>query len=308
MMIRSAAMLVATVLFGLPQFADAGLRGHGAGCNTGCQTSAPCAPSCQPTCAPAPCEVQYVEKTVMVPQRSWEVKTVTCTVNRPEMRERTVQVCRRVPETNYVTKQYTVTVPEWQSKTVDYTVSKPVYETKTTTKTVMVPHYEEREATRQVCKMVPTTVTKTVCKDHGTWETKCGVDRCGCPTTCKVWVPNVVQEEVECTVMKPVMEAQPYTYKVCVMKPEEREHTYQVCNMVTETRQKEVRHMVCRQEVREKQVACTTYKTVMEDKVVPYCVMVPTQVTKEVRVPVCNMVPKTIQVPVRNCAPCVACR
>jgi hypothetical protein len=53
----------------------------------------------------------------------------------------------------------------------------------------------------------------------------------------------------------------------------------------------------------EAQVPRTTFKTVVEPKVVNYTAMVPVPVAKQVTVPVCTLVPKTI-----TCAVCPSCR
>src|SRR5690606_12065097 len=98
MMLRLALILTATWL-ALTQMAEAGPRHRHSGCTT-CSTN--CATGCSTACGTscASTEPQYVEKTVMVPQTVWETKMVTKTVCRPETRESTYKVCKRVPETN----------------------------------------------------------------------------------------------------------------------------------------------------------------------------------------------------------------
>ena len=141
-----------------------------------------------------------------------------------------------------------------------------------------VPHIEERTGTRHVCHSVPVTRTRTVCEDQGHWEEQaCGgcaaapaCDSCNsdsesssCCDTRKVWVPNIVQSEVEytcyenqiseesytynvttytqenrtCTVKvaRQVQEEVPYTYHVTVCTPQQREVQVQVCHMVEQT-------------------------------------------------------------------------
>ena len=60
------------------------------------------------------------------------------------------------------------------------------------------------------------------------------------PYTC--CVPQ--QQEYVATEMQQVQ--QPYTYQVCVMKPETRTRQFQVCRMVSEQRTREVPYTVMR--------------------------------------------------------------
>lgn len=297
-------------------------------------------------CAPAvACGPTTVEKTVYVPTWITQTRTIQQTCYRPERRERTVTVYRCVPETRAVERRYTVMVPQVRTKTQTYTVCVPVwnevqrpyrvcvpsYENVQQQYTVLVPHRETRTATRTVCQMVPKTVTYTVCRNRGHWENRpyqrpcyscghqCGTcGACGgCGTiTCmrRVWVPNIVQEQVQRTVYRPQYSKQPYQYQVVVCRPETRTRTVRVCRYHTETRsrtvrvcsyrteqrQREVRYTVCVPQQRVKTLQLTSYRRVAEQKTVPYTVMVPYQTTKEVPVRVCQMVPKTITVP---CAP-----
>ena len=139
-------------------------------------------------------------------------------------------------------------------------------------------------------------------------------------------MPNIVQEEIEETVMKPKLVQEPCKYNVTVCKPEVRTKKVQQCNYKTEM--KTVLCNVCKlvQQTCTKRVPVTTYvakpqtkqvsytvcvpvtktttKTVCNVKCVPqqvpqtYTVMVPVQVEEVVPVRVCQMVPRTITVPV----------
>lgn len=256
-----------------------------------------------------------VEKTIYVPTYETQTKTITVTECRPETRHRTFKVMKRVPETKTVEQTYTVMVPKTETKTVNYMVCKPIYETKTQTYTVCVPHPETRQGTRTVCKMVPTKETRTVCRDRGHWEEKevacnpCGgCGSCGgcgdcapATRTCRVWVPNIVKEEVEVTCMRLHREQVPCEYTVMVNKMEERTREVKVCKMVREQHTKEVECKVCVPEERTRTCDVTTYKCVTEEKTQEYTVNVAHKVEKEVEVKVCKMVPKTIMVPAANC-------
>src|SRR5262245_32269881 len=71
-------------------------RGHRANCGAPCASApAPCAP-----CEPA--EPKMVERTVMVPEKSTETRTIKTTEYRQEQREKTVTVTQRVPKTESV--------------------------------------------------------------------------------------------------------------------------------------------------------------------------------------------------------------
>ena len=288
---------------------------------------------CGSCCPTTTCEPTYVEKTICVPTLVTETRTVNvieCTV---EERQRTCTVYRRVPEMKTVETQCTVMVPQVQTKTCNYTVCTPVWKEVEQQYTVMVPHQETRQCTRKVCKMEKVTQTRTVCKDKGHWEEQvvevpcscrkfrrcharhgcCGsaCDPCGgcCgTTTCtkKVWVPNIVQEEVEYTCCKPVLVDEPYEYCVTVCTPEVRTRTVKVCEYVKEQKSREVQYTVCvpQQKTVTRQVCVV--KCVPEEKVITYKVRVPHCVQKEVEVKVCKMVQKTIQVPC--CPPRRCCR
>ena len=79
----------------------------------------PCAASCAP-CASVQCggEVQYVEKTIYVPEWVTEVRNVVVCEYNQEQRQRTYTVYNSVPETREVERSCTVLVPEKRVRTV----------------------------------------------------------------------------------------------------------------------------------------------------------------------------------------------
>ena len=300
----------------------------------------------------------YVEKTIYCPEWVTETRTVTCCEYKQESREVTETIYRCVPVQKEIQRSCTVMVPEQRVRTCQYTVCTPVvkqverqytvcvpeYRDVERQYTVMVPTQETRQGVRRVCHMVPEEITNTVCVDRGCWQTqmvevpcspcrrgcfrrRCGSCCGGCGSCCqpmtttvcqRVWIPNIVQEEVTCTVYKQQITEEPYEYTVTVCKPETRTCTVKVCEM--------------RQEVRTRTCSVTTYETSVEERQVPYTVCVPqektwtetvttytqvpeevtrtitvcvpVQVQKEIQVNVCRMVPKTIQVPVCGCGGC----
>lgn len=303
-------------------------------------------------------EVTYVEKTCYVPEWVTETRVVTVCEYVQEQREVRQIVHRCVPVQKEVQRTSIVLVPEQRTKTVQYTacrpvvkqveqqymVDVPVWREEAREYTVCVPVVETRQGVRRVCKMVTEEVVKTVCVDRGHWETQMVevayvARRCsrfcrrGCVSCCqpctttvcqKVWVPNVVEEEVTVTVCKPEIVEEPYEYQVTVYKPEVRTCMVKVCDWKQEMRtmmcnvttyeteviEKEVAYTVCvpQQQTWTEMVTC--YETQAEEVTRTVTVCVPRQVQKEVQVEVCRMVPKTVQVPVQcgsSCRPMV-CR
>lgn len=284
---------------------------------------------CVPCEAPAP---KMVEKTIMVPQCVTEKRKVTCTEYTQETREKTVTVMKPVPKTETVTREYTVMVPKQMTKTVTHQVCKPVVKEETVEYTVAVPHKQTREGVHKVCKRVAVPMTKTVKVDEGHWEKQapaedaCGSTpgcdsgcghrrhrrRCGscgsCGSApCQVWVPNIVEKEVNYTCYKTVTEDKPYTYEVTVCKPETRTKTVQRTHYVTEPETREVTYTKCVAEKRTKTCEVTRVECVPTERTVSYTVCVPHKVEKEVEVNVVKMVPKTITVP-EGCGSCYHAR
>ncbi|RMF59604.1 MAG: hypothetical protein D6743_16055 [Calditrichaeota bacterium] len=279
------------------------------------------------SCGPPPCGPSYVERTVCVPQWVVEKRKVVCTEYRKEQREYKYTVYRCVPETKQVTRQYTVMVPERRQKEVTYTVCKPVvkeveqqytvcvpewkevqrtctvmvpvWKEEQRTCTVLVPHKEHRVGTRRICKMVPVTEKRTICRDEGHWEQQlvqvpcgggllglfCCAPACCTTTVCRnVWVPNIVKQEVEVTVCKPQIVEEQYEYDVIVCKPEQRTYTVKVCSY--EPQQRTYTAKVCsyRQEVRTRRVKLCSYEPQKVTRTVEYVVCVP-----QTREQVCNV-------------------
>lgn len=316
------------------------------------------------------CCVQYVEKVVMQPTVCPEVRQVVCTEYRQEMREHRYMEIQCVTEKKPVVCNYTVMVPQvrtqlvnytvckpvvrqvvqnyqvciptWTDKPVQYTVCVPVWTDRQVSYTVNVPHVEQRQAVRRICRSVPHEVHRQVVRDCGHWAVQnycvqCGCDPCGRPiyrNCCrKVWVPNLVTEDITCTVYKPAYFDEPYNYCVTVCRPEQRvrvvrecsyrqevrqgtvrvcgyryeqrQCTHNVCEYKPEVHQKEVQYTVCVPEVRQctQYVLCPKKIAVERTCMVPVCV--PHQVQRQVTVNVCKMVPKTIMVPV--CGGCNCC-
>lgn len=278
-------------------------------------------PCCQPACAPAPC---MVERTVLVPQMVTEIRKVWITECRPEIQTRKVTVCKLVPESKEVTEEYTVWKQECRTRQEQYQVSVPEWKDVTTEYTVMVPGIEKCQGVRKVAKCISTIEKRTVCEHGGHWADRQvqirsfvqGCDACGRPTCCpqtttciqKVWVPEVVQKQVDVTVNRIVCEDQPYEYEVTVCKPEKRTCTQKVCTHKCETRTRDVQFTVC---VPEKKTCTRTVvccKPVTEVRDEQCTVMVPCKVEKEIQVCVCKMIEKKIQVCCPQPAPtcCVA--
>ena len=277
--------------------------------------------------------------------------TQTYTVQVPEMRTRTVNYTVQVPVTRHVEREYSVRVPVYRDVQQTYQVSVPVYRTVEQQYTAMVPQQVRRSGVRNVCQTVPVTQTRTICRDRGHWETRqfevpcrqtgcggllgrrdcghCGgCHPCGCMTVvCKrVWVPNIVQEQVPVTYYKTQVVQKPYEYiatvcrpetrtrqvrvcdyrseqrtrtvKVCEYRVERRTQTVPVCHYETQQRSRQVQYTVCVPQQRTRTYNITTYRQIPEQVTQNYRVCVPRQVQREVQVPVCRMMPKTITVPV----------
>lgn len=258
--------------------------------------------------------IQY-QYTVMVPQTHTE--TVNCVQYKTETRQRTCMVSKEVAETKTIQFNYMVGVPETRTRTVEYTVCKPVMSTQTEEYSVCVPYTETRHATREVCKMVPTPSSYSICVDQGHWEERavpscasscgcgcrpttwcgsCCSPCCGCESppvcrTCRVWVPNWVSQQVQCTVMKPVTETVPCDYQVTLYKQETRTRQVQVCHMVPETRSEQVQYTVCVPQTRTGTREVVECKCISVPVTETFNVCVPYTVQKQVECTVC--VPQT---------------
>jgi hypothetical protein len=127
----------------------------------------------------------------------------------------------------------------------------------------------------------------------------------------RVWVPNIVRENVTRTVMVPQTVNQPYDYPITVCTPEKRIRQLQVCRQVAEQVTREVPVTTCVPEKRQRTFQVTKYRDVVETNRVPYTVTVPYTVDKQIQVPVCRVVPKvvsqTCRVWVPDCGQSVGC-
>jgi hypothetical protein len=260
------------------------------------EAACPCGHCCQPA-------YTTVQRTIMVPHFEQQKRTIDVTECKPVQRQREVTVHRCVPEVKKVEQTCTVMTYKPQTRTEQYTVCNTTYREETRTYTVGVPEMQKRSGTHMVCKPKPVTVMKTVCEDQGHWEVHPCDCHCGHPH--RVWVPHVVTRQVPVTVMQPNYVEEPYEYMVCVMRPEQRTCKVRVPEHHFETKTREVTCMVPEPKQVKRMVDVVTYKHVPEKKVEHYTELVPYTVKKDIYVPVCKMVPKTItcQVPV----PCPIC-
>jgi hypothetical protein len=197
----------------------------------------------------------------------------------------------------------------------------------------MVPEKEVRQGVRQVCEPYQEQVMTTVCKDYGKWEERqvacyspcdtCGSHRgcrsrcggCGCEapcapvyTVCRVWVPNVVQEQVPVMVWKTRMVDQPFQYEVTVCKPQVKAVVERVCEVQQVPKTRTINYTECVPKTVNKEEQIRVCRHVPEQQLRDITVMVPHTEMKDVKVPVCTMVPKVIEcrVPVYTpCQPCV---
>jgi hypothetical protein len=259
-------------------------------CTTGLSARADCCDSgCgAPACAPA-------------------TRTVTVTEYRPTTVEEIRTVYKTVCETEKYTAYRTECVPETRKRTVLCTKLVPTVEERTCTTYKSVPTVEERLVTKrvEVCKPVTVMVTKT--RDCGHYECReepCGPsfhdrlrkhfhhkDCCECECevvrtkTVKVWVPNIVCEQVPCTRIERTWQCvtEKVNVTVCKLVPETQKFTVTVNKCVTESREE-------------------TY-TVNVPKCIPY------EATRTVsrclpvqeKVNVCKLVPCTVEKQVSCC-------
>ena len=280
-----------------------------------------CRPACRPPCPAPPSAPCMVERTVLVPQMSTETRRVCVIECRSEIHTKKITVCKLVEEKKEVPYEYCEWKQESKTRQETFQVMVPEWKDVTTEYIVMVPHVERHQGIRKVAKCVPSIEKRTVCEHSGRWEDRLvqvqtfvrGCDASGRPICCpqistcqqKVWVPEVVQKEIEVTVHKLVCEDQPYEFDVTVCKPEKKTCTQRVCTHKCETKTRDVQYTVCVPEKKTGTRWVTSCKPVMEEKEVQCAVMVPHKVEKEIQVCVCRMVEKTIQV--ANCCPQPAC-
>jgi hypothetical protein len=94
--------------------------------------------------------------------------------------------------------------------------------------------------------------------------------------------------------MRAQREQQPYTYYTTEYRPERRTKDIRRCRYVSEQRTREVSESVCVPTTVTKTFNMTRYRTVPATKTVNYTVLVPRQVERQVQVPVCHMVERTV--------------
>jgi hypothetical protein len=264
-------------------------------------------------CRCGTCVIAYqnVERTiyrnVLVPEK----RTIQTIEYRPEIRERTVTVHRRIPETRQVTETVMVTVPVQKKRTVTCNVTRQVWEEVDRTYTVLIPHTVTKTGVRTVCRPVQVETTRTICRDEGHFEeVTCAVPcrryhhhRRGCgacggcgvvQVTRRVWCPKLVTVEVPVTVCKTELVQVKYEYDVTVCRPEVRTCKVRVCRYVTEKQDREVSYTSYEKEEREQTRTVTTCKIVTEEIKQQCRVMVAHQVEKEITVMVCRTVAKKV--------------
>jgi hypothetical protein len=243
-------------------------------------------------CGPYP--LQWVAKTVMVPEVYYETQSVPVTVCHPEVREETVTVMRRVPEVRPVRVTFTIMETKSEMRTISYPVNIPSWRTVTREVTVMVPYTEMRQGVRSVPREVQETVMQTVCRQIGHYECRSYTDCCGRVHTCNIWVPQTITEQVPVKVCRVEWDQVPYEYPVTLCKPEVRTVQDRVCDVRVEMRTAQVPFTYCVPRPVERVVNETYYRCVPEQQVVRHTIMVPH--TEMRQVPVCRtrMVPKQV--------------
>ena len=258
----------------------------------------PPSPPPAPACHPAP---SLVEKTIFVPTFVTENHTIRVQELRPESREETYTTFEEVRETRPVERQVTVTVPETHTRLETYVVEEPIWKTVNLPYTVMVPYTELRTGTRKVARFVPVPETHDVCVDRGHWEQEACHVPCGpClpPPVARHWVPDVVHHQVETFCTKKVMVDVPFTYPVCLSRPETRTRTERVCEYIKVPKTRKVCYTIMVPRTITKVEQETICRKVPVHKVRERIVMVPREIEKVVPVTVTKLVPKTIRIPV----------
>jgi hypothetical protein len=246
----SGVLVLAVVLSGL-------MASSAQACYCGAARRAVC---CYYSCCPATCQTYTVMQTCQ--KVVYEQKLYTCyrTCCVPVYEQKTMPAVRYVAETHY--------------RDCVEVVCRPVYET------------AYRDVCCTVCKPVKEVRTVRVCCGH--WETQnveCCVpnpcDPCAPATKvmkqCRVWKPEIVEKQVECTRFVPetVVKKVPYA----------------VCRMVTDQVVRRLPYTVCRAVEYQMPITCVSY------------------VQKQVPCTVVRCEPKivTVQVPVQVCCPVPSC-
>ena len=129
-----------------------------------------------------------------------------------------------------------------------------------------------------------------------------------CQRTYRVWVPEMVQREIQVTVMRPTTEQVPYEYTVTLCRSEARTQTVTLCEYQTEQQQREIQVTVmrptveevpyqytvqlCRTETRTQTVTVCAYQTEQRTREIPYTVCVPEQRVSQCQVTTWRCVPE----------------
>ena len=276
------------------------------------------------------------QRTVNVTEYRPEVRQRTISVNKciPETREVRDVYTVLMPEVRVRTQKYLVHKPVWREEERNITIQVPHQELREAVRHVcrQVQVQELRDVTRDQGYW-----EDVLCDDsHGAAYGGGGCGSSGCGRGCRrwlrgcggcgggcgdvgagydagcgnavaqhvhrVWRPNYVTEQVPVTVWRNQMSAEPYQYTVTVCRPEVRTQKVKVVEYVPEERTQDVRYIVCVPQQRERVRNVTSYRMVAEPHTQNFTVHVPHTVSKEVTVPVCQMVPKqvTYRVPVWN--------
>ena len=197
--------------------------------------------------------------------------------------------------------KYCVNVPTRETKHATRTIRKPHWKEVPYEYTVMVPTTETQTQTYWVWETVPVKKTRKVCEDKGHWEERqvqvggcnpcqsaCNTCRPACnpcsscqsacntgnacgsacnvaPVTCtqKVWVPNIVEKQVDYTVNECRKAKKTRDVQVCVSKPEKKTGTRKVCEWVDE--EEKYSYVVCGWKQEEKTGTRKVCETVWED-------------------------------------------
>jgi len=288
---------------------------------------------------------QVVDVTVYerVPRVEKRTRTYNVMVPKEEIRQVTYTVCDPVVETIeqtvHVCKPY---MDEIEQHYVEYVTTPEVRQG-----TRMVPQYYEEDVTYTVCRDMGSWECRTYevpvasgggFGGGGRLFGGCRLRHCGgrgnncCPdpcaaidcctpctrtVTCRVWVPNIVHEELVKKVRRCKMVPEQFEYTVNVCTPVKKSRMVQVqrTKMVPEVRHVNVTRMVPRQvvkdvkyctmvcETRSEECEVTVYDCVPRVVQRTCVVMVPVQVEREVPVRVCRRVACEVQVPVTCCPP-----
>lgn len=127
-----------------------------------------------------------------------------------------------------------------------------------------------------------------------------------CKSTVRVWVPKMVEKEIEVEVQRPECIAEKFEYFETVCRPEVRKVKRCVTDWVEEPGERRVTYYECVPKQREVVCCNVSYKKVTENREITRMIRIPQEVVKEISVPVCTMVEKKVLCPVYP--PCKTCK